>query len=172
MRQHTNMLFVCSRLCVLTCTPFNLHSYLVIFNNKILSNCTNNEDDVQCRVKLFEGVLSDVTATKTESATATRGRSGGYTCLCFVFQDVARVTVGLAGPTIRDLLSFQENWSTGRFTSPLLWMLHGVCASVCLYIPEKIELTLLATSHVSITNVRGPKPHCVIGFVWNTSLKR
>lgn len=41
---------------------------------------------------------------------------------------------------------------------PQLIEYKKVCVSVCLYIQEKIELALLASSHVSITNVRGPKP--------------
>lgn len=104
---------------------------------------------------LFEGALS-VTETKTASTP--------ITLFCGVFFRMLgktvdlTVIVGLAGSTIQDLLYFWKNLSASGFSSPQLWIIHGVCASVWLYLPEKIELALSASSRVSITNVRGPKP--------------
>lgn len=65
---------------------------------------------------LVEGVLSDVTEKTTASTPATTGQ-GAITLVCGVFsrmlsESVDRAAVGLAGPTVRDLLYVQENWST------------------------------------------------------------
>lgn len=111
-------------------------AFLFFFYQQILSNYTNKEVAVQWGVMLSERVLSDITE-KRQHLLQLPEDEGAIMLVCGVFftmlgESVGRVTVGLAGPIIRDLLYFQENCSTSKFSSPQLLTLYGV---VCVSLP-------------------------------------